>query len=57
MNTFELIFAMLGIVGSLLCVANIVYSVIRFRNRNVESYIQEREKRKLNYQNGKFGKK
>lgn len=43
MNIFEIIFAMLGIVGALLCVANIVYSVIRFRNR-----IQNRKKRKLN---------
>lgn len=47
------IFVIVSVVFAILCIANMIYSIVKFRSRNVESYMKERETRKQEFLNGK----
>lgn len=47
------IFIIVSVIFAILCIANIIYSIVKFRSRNVESYMKERQMRKQEFLNGK----
>lgn len=53
MNTIDAIFVFVGAAIAVGCVINIVYSIVMFRKRNINDYIQERNHRKKVFINGK----
>lgn len=47
------VFIVLSVLFAVMCIANVIYSIIKFRSRNVDSYIEERNNRKQKLLNGK----
>ena len=53
MTTFDLIFILVGSAIAIGCLINIIYSIVKFRQRNIDIYLAERNQRKENYLNGR----
>lgn len=53
MATIEMIFIFVGSAIAVACLINIVYSIVMFRKRNINDYIQERNHRKEVFVNGR----
>lgn len=53
MTTIDMIFIFVGSAIAVVCVINIVYSIVMFRKRNINDYIQDRNHRKEVFVNGR----